>query len=198
MSVKRVNSVLPFHNNSISKALLDLFPEIGLDKTKFHMINPWRDERKRRAFFENYAESKGAARPLTAESWYSLCEDKGAILSSRGAQGVIAFHKNSVTQALVDLFPDLGLDKNRLLRTKDPAHNLKHRRKFFESYAMSNGFDPLDPVAWYAQPAKKIASMKSSRSVLLYHNRSVAKALFDLFPDIGLEKGKLGLASMFC
>lgn len=39
-----------------------------------------------------------------------------------------------------------------------------------------------------------IIIMQGIHSVINYHNSSVAKALFDLFPEIGLQKSKLLVA----
>ena len=75
------------------------------------------------------------------------------------------------------------------------------RRAFFEAYAQQVGFDPLDPQNWNSHkddllfvkvPRKtrkkmKLTIKKGIKQVLLYHGQSVAKALQDLFPEIGFE-----------
>ena len=86
--------ILSFHKGSLSKAISDLFPSIGIDKAKF--INPcmsfylfvtssfilyfilspflmlflvlWQDKQNRRRFFEKYAKENGFD-PLVANDW---------------------------------------------------------------------------------------------------------------------------------
>jgi len=53
------------------------------------------------------------------------------------------------------------------------------RIKFFTHYAQAHRFDPLEIMNW---PRVK--------NVLQYHG-SINQALFDLFPDIGLDASKL-------
>ena len=45
-----------------------------------------------------------------------------AYLVKQGASHVVYHHKNSVSQALLDLFPDIGLDKSKLFECKYPSH----------------------------------------------------------------------------
>lgn len=37
--LQKASRVLFYHNGSVSQALIDLFPEIGLEKSKFHHIS---------------------------------------------------------------------------------------------------------------------------------------------------------------
>jgi hypothetical protein len=86
-----------------------------------------------------------------------------------------------MAQALVDIFPDIGLDRNEFYRgntmgrckkkgegKKERRRNnynllgfytdIGNQRKFFENYAKQHGFDPLKPENWYTQPRKNIMS----------------------------------------
>jgi hypothetical protein len=86
-----------------------------------------------------------------------------------------------VAQALLDLYPYIGLDKSRMgslscvqlilffhYLTKQLLlaswSDINVRRKFFEDYASDNGFDPLVPDQWYTQPLNKILSAKVCNS----------------------------------
>jgi hypothetical protein len=82
------------------------------------------------------------------------------------------------------------------------------RRKFFEEYALAHKFNPLVPKNWYSEPRERIMStlvffflfffvftptliiLKGAFRVLHHHNRSLAQALRDLFPDIDVDKTK--------
>jgi hypothetical protein len=78
-----------------------------------------------------------------------------------------------MTQALLDLFPNIGLDPSEfllqcmylfiplaVLTIINQPDSWKNRRRFFENYAKENGFDPLNPENWYLQAREKIISTK--------------------------------------
>jgi hypothetical protein len=79
-----VKQAIHYHNKSVPKALFDLFPDIGFDKSKFikcmysprrkkkliEYIGPWHYQVNRRRFFENFAFSEKFD-PLVAENWYA-------------------------------------------------------------------------------------------------------------------------------
>jgi len=65
-------------------------------------------------------------------------------------------------------------------------HELKNRRIFFENFAKANKFDPLVAKNWYLQSKKKIFAIQGARRIIQYHERSISKALVNLFPEFGL------------
>eukprot|EP00026_Physarum_polycephalum_P001631 Phypoly_transcript_01633.p1 GENE.Phypoly_transcript_01633~~Phypoly_transcript_01633.p1 ORF type:complete len:1064 (+),score=132.57 Phypoly_transcript_01633:31-3192(+) len=176
--------VLLYHDRSVTKALLDLFPNIGLDKDKIPVPNEFRKTKARIQFFLDYARAHKFD-PLIANNWYT--QPREEIYSFKGAQEVAAFHKRSVTQALIDLFPKIGLVKSRFPYIH-PWRHAGYRKKFFETYARERGFDPLNPENWYKQSLRKITALRRAQRILRYHKDSVTQALIDLFPNIGLVK----------
>lgn len=83
-------------------------------------------------------------------------------------------------------------------------------RKFFEEFAMQRNMDPLVPETWYNISMKSIretevfktqyASIKTDQggnSVLWHCKGGLVKTLMDLFPDIGLERGKFQITSEY-
>jgi hypothetical protein len=100
----------------------------------------------------------------------------------KGAHTVAVFHNNSPHQALLDLFPDIGLIASKfehytsilLLFIKNSfAHfvisawqDVNTRRSFFINYAEANGFEPLIPESWYLQPKTRMASVKVHLSLI--------------------------------
>ena len=78
--------MISHYDNSLSKALVDLFPDIGMEEIKFqvpgmslytHYYSPlskhileWRDITTRRRFFEDYA-SKHGIDPTNLDDWYT-------------------------------------------------------------------------------------------------------------------------------
>lgn len=89
------------------QALEALFPDIELDRRAIKTAT-WGNIESRRHFFERYAKENNFD-PQNTTAWYSQSRSK--ILSTKGALGVVSHHKNSVVQALLDLFPNIGLDK---------------------------------------------------------------------------------------
>lgn len=89
----------------------------------------------------------------------------------------MSYHKGSVAKALVDLFPDIGIERKKMwpkcmlfylfflfnsidVISSAAWHEAKYRRKFFEIYAKENEFDPLIAQNWYLQPKRKILANK--------------------------------------
>lgn len=100
-------------------------------------------------------------------------------------------HKDSVTQALLDLFPEIGLEKSKmspysmflvsefafiyfylfyiyLFPFLGVWHDFKARRRYFENYANEQGFDPLNAEGWQSQPLEKILAAKVLFAFLLF------------------------------
>ena len=86
----------------------------------------------------------------------------------------------SVSKALLEAFPNIGLEKSKFAWTKCTSlsprlpffiilslsyfivswHTTESRRIFFERYAEQQGFDPLNPDYWYSQSRDKILTVK--------------------------------------
>eukprot|EP00026_Physarum_polycephalum_P002883 Phypoly_transcript_02892.p1 GENE.Phypoly_transcript_02892~~Phypoly_transcript_02892.p1 ORF type:complete len:806 (+),score=69.97 Phypoly_transcript_02892:73-2490(+) len=149
--------------------------------------NVWYHSKRRRQFFEAYAKINGFD-PLHAAKWYTQKRKK--IVATKGAHGVLSYHKFSVFRALTELFPEVKFNR---LKFQWPAlwREAKNRRKFFETYAREQGFNPLRPADWYLQAKKSLLSLKSVKQIISYHNNNIRKTLFSLFPEIGWNKSKL-------
>jgi len=111
---KGIRSVLVRYNGSIVKALLSLFPNVGLDKRKLHVPDKfWANSNNQRRFFITFAKERNFD-PLVAENWYT--ETPESIVNSKGARSLLAYHGGSVTKALSTLFPHIGLNRNKFKR----------------------------------------------------------------------------------
>eukprot|EP00026_Physarum_polycephalum_P002627 Phypoly_transcript_02635.p1 GENE.Phypoly_transcript_02635~~Phypoly_transcript_02635.p1 ORF type:complete len:741 (+),score=93.71 Phypoly_transcript_02635:157-2379(+) len=185
MSTKGASNVIYYHQKSLTQALLDLFPNINLDKTKLWGNKLWNNKLMRRKFFENYARTKGFD-ALIPENWYK--QPRSQLVAVKGYYNVTSRHNNDYAQALRDLFPEMKLDKSQIGRSS--WHTKDLRRRFFEKYARVYKFDPLNPEHWYNQPRDQIMSFKKAVSVMTHYNNNVSRALMDLFPDIGIVKSK--------
>jgi hypothetical protein len=105
----------------------------------------------------------------------------------QGLTSILRYHNNSVATALVALFPETKFDQNKLKLKSKILNTLflcllfnflfyfcvaswpdtKARRKFFETYAKENNFDPLLPENWYAQSKQQLTSTKV---IFIYFN----------------------------
>lgn len=65
--------MLGYHEGSLSKALIDLFPDIRFDKSKFWI--QFHHSANRKKFFKNYALLHHFD-PLVKENWYLLTREK--------------------------------------------------------------------------------------------------------------------------
>jgi len=180
--------VLKSYNKSIGRALLDLFPDIGLEESKFTLNRIWRDANTRRTFFEECARENHFD-PLVAKNWYSQSL-REIILAKKGARRVLGYHENSVKTALLELFPEIGLQASEFCLESKWGNDL-NRKKFFENYAKKRAFNPLHAKKWYTQPINKM-TLKNEEAlhVASYHGNSLVQALVDLFPGIGLDPSK--------
>jgi len=102
------------YNQSISKTLINLFPEIGLDSGKFW--NMWNDIEERRKCLEKYAKENDFD-PLIPENWYLQSREKIRLFP--GMRGIVGYHGESVIQTIIDLFPNIHLDKSKFNRRID-------------------------------------------------------------------------------
>jgi len=174
-----------YHNKSIAEALQYTFPEVDFDESKFSLLYLWEDKHKRREFFEAFAKANNFD-PLDKESWYM--QSRAKIASTEGALGIASYYRKrrSLAKALVDLFPDISLDANKIFSMTDTTY----QRRFFEKFATERGFDPLNPYNWYSLHRNSILSVRGAFAIMSYHNQSIAQALQDLFPDLQWDPAK--------
>jgi len=134
-------------------------------------------------FFEDYAK-ENYFDPLNPEEWYY--QPTAKILAKKGSQSVLHSYSNNIPNALYNIFPNIGLEKHHFEKWKI----INGQRRFFEEYAERNSFDPYTPHHWYTQPRDKVLSTKGAHAILKHYEGSMAKALVNIFPEIGFEKSK--------
>eukprot|EP00026_Physarum_polycephalum_P000389 Phypoly_transcript_00389.p1 GENE.Phypoly_transcript_00389~~Phypoly_transcript_00389.p1 ORF type:complete len:1231 (+),score=194.32 Phypoly_transcript_00389:52-3744(+) len=197
MRARGVHGVLA-HYSGIVRALMDIFPEIGLDESKFpHVPNRhWLELGNRRKVFENFAK-ENRFDPLVPNNWYKV--PKETLLAKKGVASILSYYNSSISQALLDLFPNIGLDEYKFATI--PKHYWKdkeNRKRYLEGFAKAQGFDPRVPENWYPLPKEnliysmqngKIVNIKGSKQILEHHG-SMGKALADLFPEAGFDPSK--------
>eukprot|EP00026_Physarum_polycephalum_P003873 Phypoly_transcript_03889.p1 GENE.Phypoly_transcript_03889~~Phypoly_transcript_03889.p1 ORF type:complete len:768 (+),score=139.06 Phypoly_transcript_03889:1-2304(+) len=181
--------ILRYYKGGVHKALADLFPEVEFDAVRFQKTpqNTLQDPATRKRVFLNFAKDKGFD-PLVADNWYKVFSE---LLRYKGIAAVSNLH-HGVVQALSDLFPDIGIEPHKFAITpKNYWQEKANRRKYFESIAREKGKDPLVPQTWYEIKANSLLSAKEMKGVLKYHHGSIAHAVEDLFPNLGLSSDTL-------
>jgi len=112
---KRLESLLKYSMNSFPKALMEIYPDIGLDPSKLSKFPKkyWADRKNRRDFFIGYAADKGLD-PSLPDTWYPI--SSRSLLASKRGGTIFAIYKGSFVAALMDLFPELKLERQKFTR----------------------------------------------------------------------------------
>lgn len=107
---------------------------------------------------------------------------------------ILYYYKGRLAEALVHLYPEIGLKRYRFGFVQRSFWNKRsHRRIGLEEYARDSNFDPLTPEPWYSVSVVSMKKFPSMRAILSHHNDSLRQGLLDLFPEIGLEPAKFGV-----
>eukprot|EP00026_Physarum_polycephalum_P002361 Phypoly_transcript_02367.p1 GENE.Phypoly_transcript_02367~~Phypoly_transcript_02367.p1 ORF type:complete len:559 (+),score=39.39 Phypoly_transcript_02367:620-2296(+) len=109
--LKEANFILLPYSMSIIKALIDLFPNIGLKESEFAYVprNYWDNVNNRREFFCLVGKHMGFD-PLIPKNWYGASITK--INKFKGVKAILRYDK-TIASALVHLFPEIGFDESK-------------------------------------------------------------------------------------
>jgi len=175
--------LLKYHGKSMAQALIELFPEVHFDGSRFDTIKL---EHKKHIFLE-FAKRSGFD-PLNPLNWAAQSREK----LSKLADGIyLRGHFNGdVVKLLLCLFPNIGLVPS-MFKTIGKWYTAEQRKAFFEKYANDNSFDALNAENWYQHRLKISAQKQRFFGILHYHSHSVAQALVELFPNVEFDKSRL-------
>eukprot|EP00026_Physarum_polycephalum_P000668 Phypoly_transcript_00669.p1 GENE.Phypoly_transcript_00669~~Phypoly_transcript_00669.p1 ORF type:complete len:889 (+),score=100.09 Phypoly_transcript_00669:213-2879(+) len=100
--------VVRYYGGSVRKALLTLYPNIGLRAENFESRGRafWTSPANRRKYFDDFARHHGFD-PLVHENWYSI--SVAQLAAYKRIDFLYRYHKN-LQDALTQLYPDIGLD----------------------------------------------------------------------------------------
>jgi len=175
-----------YYKGSLINALIDIFPELKFEREQFLKVKDrdWKDLENRRKFFDNFAKSRKFS-PLDADKWYSTTNNH---IRLGGGRSILHYYKGSHFQALMKLYPELGLQREKFVNYKaGDWKSVRAQRKFFDDFARSKKFNPLDASVWYSILLRDI--LKAGGSGLLeYHKKSHIRALIKLYPELMLQK----------
>jgi len=98
-------------------ALLTLFPDIGLDVNKFSSLpqNYWKNADNQRRFFMRFAQEHNF-NYQDPRMWYKKVSSE-ILEREKGGSRIMSYY-NGYINALMTLFPDIGLDQNKLRKIK--------------------------------------------------------------------------------
>eukprot|EP00026_Physarum_polycephalum_P001044 Phypoly_transcript_01045.p1 GENE.Phypoly_transcript_01045~~Phypoly_transcript_01045.p1 ORF type:complete len:1215 (-),score=190.78 Phypoly_transcript_01045:36-3680(-) len=180
-----VSKVLRYYQNNLHQALVDIYPELTLDKSKFVPISY--DTENQRKLFEIFAQENSK----NPQFWYSL---SSADLPKEILE-IVRYYKG-FPHCVMSLFPELNLIRSNFSKNGEQPSwgKQKERRKFFDLFAMDQGFDPLVPDNWYNVSQVSLAQRTGYETVLKYHGGKLADCLMQLYPDIGLQPAKFGMS----
>eukprot|EP00026_Physarum_polycephalum_P001339 Phypoly_transcript_01340.p1 GENE.Phypoly_transcript_01340~~Phypoly_transcript_01340.p1 ORF type:complete len:1070 (+),score=142.73 Phypoly_transcript_01340:227-3436(+) len=176
-------AIVQHYEGNYIDALMGLFPDIGLDKTKFKSLprNYWGDLANRREFFREFAANEGFD-ALLPENWYNMNVTR--FQSYKGGFAVLSYYEGDWTKALIHVFPDIGLDKSKLTYVPRTFWHVSDRKNIFLDFARYKGFDPTNFSNWYMVRKEEIFPYKDMKSVLEQHYEgSLLAALKHLFPS---------------
>eukprot|EP00026_Physarum_polycephalum_P002204 Phypoly_transcript_02209.p1 GENE.Phypoly_transcript_02209~~Phypoly_transcript_02209.p1 ORF type:complete len:520 (+),score=44.14 Phypoly_transcript_02209:1308-2867(+) len=101
ISTKGISSILQYYyNNNIKKALMHIYPNIGLDQTNFPERNNWTKFENRRSFFINFAKAKGFD-PFVFENWKQVAPS-----TMKNTAQLLQYYNGSLISALHHLLFD--------------------------------------------------------------------------------------------
>jgi len=183
-------SILTHFGDTLCKALLTVYPDIGLNVEKLNRNSNWENENDRRSFFIHFARENGFD-PLDADHWYKISTKE--IESKKGGPVILkAYYKGSLFGALKELFPTLQLVPYKFKRLPRGAMSDSHnRRMFFDGMAIERGLNPLIVDSWYHIKQKDVVSNKGGSKVLSYHDQRYDKAVIELYPELPFDLSKL-------
>eukprot|EP00026_Physarum_polycephalum_P003709 Phypoly_transcript_03723.p1 GENE.Phypoly_transcript_03723~~Phypoly_transcript_03723.p1 ORF type:complete len:701 (+),score=48.32 Phypoly_transcript_03723:95-2104(+) len=190
IDVKGGAMVLSYHDNSLAKTLCELLPDIGLNWRLFKTPRGYFTSiSMQRAFLENFANKMGF-HPLKASGWRNVT--KAEILSEPGGPTLINKYK-TLPSALSRLFPELDSKAFRDSHPRMYWSDSTNQKTYFDTIAQQRKFDPLIAESWYSVTLQTYAKYKGYKSILNFYNGSIAEALQQCFPNIGLDLSRLKL-----
>jgi len=143
----------------------------------------WKEEN----FFDQFAISKDF-NPLDSEKWYFISKKE---VKSAGGLGILEYYNGSHIRAITQLYPELMLQGEKFLNshTRSRGGNWRDpqaRRVFFDNFATSRLFSPLDAEKWCSISRKDILTAGGS-GILEYYKKSHFNALKELYPELKLQ-----------
>eukprot|EP00026_Physarum_polycephalum_P007313 Phypoly_transcript_07372.p1 GENE.Phypoly_transcript_07372~~Phypoly_transcript_07372.p1 ORF type:complete len:546 (+),score=62.83 Phypoly_transcript_07372:102-1640(+) len=177
--VKKAGGLLVHkYDGSYKKALMQVYPNIGIKEDKFLRVprNYWASKENRRKFFNSFASSRNFE-PLIPQCWYNVPFDE--FNKAKGGAAVLNYYGGYACNALMDLYPNIGLIRANFSR--HPWSEKKSRKVYFDEVAASRKFDPLVPSNWHSITYDQLLAVEGGAESLAHYDNSATKALADIY-----------------
>eukprot|EP00026_Physarum_polycephalum_P008715 Phypoly_transcript_08813.p1 GENE.Phypoly_transcript_08813~~Phypoly_transcript_08813.p1 ORF type:complete len:461 (+),score=66.03 Phypoly_transcript_08813:3-1385(+) len=135
------HSAVYHHRKLLAKVFLDVFPDIGLESSKFDLAE--KNKLHRRSIFESFA-AKRDLNPLVPENWYNIAPKD--ITQEKGGWNLMDHYGRNLRKALIDVFPDVNFVESRFarIRTKWSTKQPSDKRESISSLAKTDPDPPQD------------------------------------------------------
>eukprot|EP00026_Physarum_polycephalum_P003386 Phypoly_transcript_03397.p1 GENE.Phypoly_transcript_03397~~Phypoly_transcript_03397.p1 ORF type:complete len:737 (+),score=68.96 Phypoly_transcript_03397:178-2388(+) len=176
-------TVLLKNNNSPAKALMNIYPSIGINPALFQNI-PVRNTPSR-VFFDNFARNTGFD-PLASENWYKT--SLSDIIATKNGSAICRKY-GSMRKALTHAYPEITFDYSHFrILSQNYWKSRLNRRKVLDEFAQREGFNPLVAENWICVRNKQFTTTKHGRVLMqYYHNKRVSTVAQDLYPEINWD-----------
>jgi hypothetical protein len=174
------SAIIHKFNGSLSKALLEIFPDHHWHPWRFTRVPPnyWDDRQNRLAFIEYVATFHNIVH--WPEDWYNISLES---VRDLGGQKLLAlFYQDSMLNALVDLYPQYEWEPWRF--SKVPSNfwqDIENQKLFWISLGKKKGFSKME--SWYAITPDDVLKHGGITILKNYHRNSLAAALTAAFPE---------------
>eukprot|EP00026_Physarum_polycephalum_P003058 Phypoly_transcript_03067.p1 GENE.Phypoly_transcript_03067~~Phypoly_transcript_03067.p1 ORF type:complete len:822 (+),score=139.06 Phypoly_transcript_03067:68-2533(+) len=175
------------YNRSFIRSLVAVYPNIGLKLCRFKRKpgSFWNSLENQRAYLDDYAARNGFD-PLIPKNWRDFSVKK---LRDHDGYSLISKWNNSPFQALRGVYPDVKFKASDFYTVpKKYWDNAENRKKAFDQFAASRGFDPLVTENWYPIIAslsdEKSKSAMESLPIITLYGGSFQTALIDVYPNL--------------
>eukprot|EP00026_Physarum_polycephalum_P001205 Phypoly_transcript_01206.p1 GENE.Phypoly_transcript_01206~~Phypoly_transcript_01206.p1 ORF type:complete len:647 (+),score=92.12 Phypoly_transcript_01206:1465-3405(+) len=136
-----------------------------------------------RKFLERFALQRDLD-PLDPKTWYFLSK-------TDLSENVAGLYGNAYASTFKHIFPEIGLDKNKLYHARRSRWNsIFNRKKWFDEFASSRGFDPLIAANWYKKTHAQLAQQEGFVGLIKKYSLSIGKALQHVYPTVNFHLGK--------
>jgi hypothetical protein len=170
-----------FYGNSLSVALMELFPEHKWVIWRFSKVPEgfWDKVENRRSFFEwLYKELK----LKDTDGWYRVTRTS---VARYGGSALLAMHQDSLPKTLQAIYPEHTFNIWRFQQTpKSTWNDIRNQRSFFEWLGKKMGLRDLS--GWY-KIVKLDLVRYGGRGMMGAYNHHLSDALLKIFPDHAWE-----------
>eukprot|EP00026_Physarum_polycephalum_P002318 Phypoly_transcript_02324.p1 GENE.Phypoly_transcript_02324~~Phypoly_transcript_02324.p1 ORF type:complete len:754 (+),score=90.25 Phypoly_transcript_02324:5-2266(+) len=179
-------AILQIYGGKLHSCLMQVYPDIGLEESKFNFSSKWEDRENRKSILLQFA-TVNSFDPSSAETWYS--KSLTQLESVPEIRSMLHYYKGDHVAALIDLFPDIDLDPSKFSAVPN-WKDVNSRKELFCEIARQHDFDPYEPVNWYSFSHVYLSHKSAKHIVKKYYNGNIANGLLHMFPNISLDKNQ--------